>query len=52
MRNILIQFLQEVKQDIIFHHAELSAPTVALTGHCVARRRRTCKEWNGIREGM
>jgi hypothetical protein len=26
--------------------------TGALTGHCVGRRRRTCKEWNEIREGM
>ncbi len=26
--------------------------TGALTGHCVARRRRTCKEWNGTRNSV
>ncbi len=26
--------------------------TGALTGHSVVRRRRTCKEWNGTREGI
>jgi hypothetical protein len=26
--------------------------TRALNSQCVARRRRTCKEWNGTREGM
>jgi hypothetical protein len=26
--------------------------TGALTVHCVARRRRTCKKWNGTGEGI
>ncbi len=34
------------------HRASPSKFTRALTVHCVARRRRTCKEWNRIREGM